>query len=428
VQAVGHTGTSWDYSPDIGLTSFLLAVQYGYRKELAGICNMIGVGPENVYTFINTYKIGGLGIPIKIGTVGAPSAINPLYSRNPTELTILNTIYQNLLSAAPYDLAKDQPWIAQDWKVDTWFNEKTGQNCTKVTYWIRKDAVWVTPGTGEPLQPFTAHDFEFSLWYKYAFNDSRLWASIHEVHHTKIIDDYCIEVYFNTTNTRALYWTGYSIPLLYKDRVLDLLCGFEVEFWYQDGTHEYTLTNNVAQVELAKLEGVPLVEGVDYIIKADDNTFKHSVFVPLHSMTGWVIVSYWYPDVPASGVFLAELPWNQTMYSIGPYYPVEIVPPGPSGIAVRLACNPHFFLETPILGEIDWTWWWVGTTKPRSGYYKIGLSDLVMVAVAYGSTGTGVPSPNWFPGADLAAPCGTIGLSDLVTLAVNYGKKFGTPP
>jgi hypothetical protein len=61
----------------------------------------------------------------------------------------------------------------------------------------------------------------------------------------------------------------------------------------------------------------------------------------------------------------------------------------------------------------------------------IGLSDLVLLANAYGTSGI-PPVPFqlgglhvWEPGCDLAPPASVVGLSDLVTLALNYGKHWG---
>jgi len=55
-----------------------------------------------------------------------------------------------------------------------------------------------------------------------------------------------------------------------------------------------------------------------------------------------------------------------------------------------------------------------------NGDGKVDLTDLVLVALAYGS----VPGdPNWNPDADLNQD-GTIGLADLVTVALHYGESI----
>jgi len=64
----------------------------------------------------------------------------------------------------------------------------------------------------------------------------------------------------------------------------------------------------------------------------------------------------------------------------------------------------------------------------NDGYYAINIYDVVLVAGAYGSQGTAIPSPNWFAGADLAKPMGLINIYDVVTVTGKYGMKWGSPP
>jgi PKD repeat protein len=52
---------------------------------------------------------------------------------------------------------------------------------------------------------------------------------------------------------------------------------------------------------------------------------------------------------------------------------------------------------------------------------KVNLTDLVLLAMAYGSRPGDL---NWNENADLAQPYGVIGLSDLVTVAAYYGQVF----
>jgi hypothetical protein len=102
------------------------------------------------------------------------------------------------------------------------------------------------------------------------------------------------------------------------------------------------------------------------------------------------------------------------------------------GYGLTLEAWADFWMQlTP--GDADFAYYWNSGDPPQGGSYKIGLSDLVLLANAYGTSGTGaVPfkvsgeKGAWNPGVDLAAPAGIIGLSDLVTLARNYGKTWGT--
>ncbi|RLI40012.1 hypothetical protein DRO69_13495, partial [Candidatus Bathyarchaeota archaeon] len=100
-----------------------------------------------------------------------------------------------------------------------------------------------------------------------------------------------------------------------------------------------------------------------------------------------------------------------------------------STTSASLNKNPYFFLETPILGEIDWRWYWEGTTKPRSGYYRIDILDVVLCTGSYCMRGDGVYNPIYMPGADIdASDLCHVGILDLVSITGNYFTKFGSPP
>ncbi len=89
-----------------------------------------------------------------------------------------------------------------------------------------------------------------------------------------------------------------------------------------------------------------------------------------------------------------------------------------------LKANRYFFLEVPPLGEIDFVWKWVEGPKPREGYYKIDIYDMVLACGAYGSSGNGIPSPNWFPGADLAPEECKIDIFDIVAICSGYERNL----
>ncbi|HUV98134.1 MAG TPA: hypothetical protein VMW14_01365, partial [Candidatus Paceibacterota bacterium] len=83
--------------------------------------------------------------------------------------------------------------------------------------------------------------------------------------------------------------------------------------------------------------------------------------------------------------------------------------------------NPFYYMETPPLGEIDFF-------RKSNGANKVDIFDIVKAAVAYGSQGTGVPDPNWFPGADVAPAGGVINIFDIVTIAHQYGLEWDPDP
>lgn len=402
-----------------------------WRKEVAGVVNMKGYGINNKYTYINAYRTDDPTAPLRIAILGPPSSLNVYYAQWDSDWEILNAIYTDLINVNPYDLAVDIPWIAQDWEVGTWWDN--GVEKTNVTYWIRKDAGIGTPNIFVRPRNYTAHDVEFTIWYYYAFDDGWNWLSVADVHHTEILNDHAIRVYFDDKSMWFVYTIG-GLPLLCKKELVTALSTSPLypllekktySFWYWGG--EYILPDSVVQVVNATVDGLPIYENKNFTIRAGYDVFCHNVFraYNIHLELPWYItITYWYAPNPPTGYYLgsdAGLTWKDTMYTPGPHYASN------EGYTY-LSKNPNFFL-TPLLGEIDWRWYWIGATKPRSGYFKIDILDIVKVTSAYSARGDGEFDPRYLPGADIDANdlC-HIGIFDLVIVTGKYGKTFGTPP
>jgi ABC-type transport system substrate-binding protein len=415
-----------------------------YSKYLVGIVNMDGYGLVNTYTFLNAYKVDNPDTvvdesqdPIKMGTINAPKALNILDSMSYFDYAVLNRLSGSLLSVNPYNLALDQPWIAQDLYETTWFDPQDGENKTKVTYYIRKDVWWHAPESGEAVQQFTAHDVEFSIWYIYPQTTLWNWAMAKDVHHTHILDDFTIEVYFNSLC--MFHKEAIKEPLLPRDLLLTSLCEpimCELPIVDPIAPSDKTILpcDSVVQIINATKypEGEHLIEGVDYeVLGTGEPDYCHQEIHWLRPLAPGETVVFWYWAVlpgGASGYYLGGLDWSNTLYSTGPYYLVD-VKEGVGGYAI-LNCVDSHFLGAPPLGEIDWTWYWVAGPYPRSGYYQVNLYDAVALLKAYCARGDNCPVPaNWFPGADIDPyDLGHVGLYDAVQLLTNYGKKFGSPP
>jgi hypothetical protein len=260
---------------------------------------------------------------------------------------------------------------------------------------------------------------------------------VEDVHHTNVIDDYTIEVYLDVKSLFAYQWFGWKMPLLCKYELLDLLCKKE--------TCELPITeprvpsdkdilpcDSIIQILNATKypEGEPLIEGIDYEVFG---TIRQGVYY-CHQEIHWlralepgetVVFWYWAPDLDPHGYYLAGLPWQQTFYSLGPYYVVDI----DADNYVSMNCVTSHFLGAPPLCEIDWLWYWNAGPKPRTGYYQVNLYDAVTLLKAYCTRGDTCPIPtNWFPGADIDPyDLCHVGLYDAVQLLNNYGKKFGAP-
>jgi hypothetical protein len=402
---------------------------WAWAKGLVGVVNMDGYGIENAYTFMNARNVGGG--PIRIATISGPDRLNILHSQWYFEYAFLDRVYTGGMSVQPYDLAVDQPWVIQDWETGTW--DDAGTEKSMVTYYIRKDVGIAAPVTGYFVDFFDAHDFEFTVWYNYAFSDSWQFGSFMDVKFTNITDVNGdgwneLQVFFDDNS----YWfySAPTYPLLTKTELLDLLCGQMIEAWAQVGTAQHDLTNNVVQVVSCTLNStIPLVEGTDYVIRAGYDLASHIEFYPLHDLTGTISITCWYADIPSTGFYLAGLPWQQTMYSLGTHYPLSMTT-DPPGIGDTIVCkkNPFFFIEQILLGEVDSAWKWDTGAKPRGGRYKIEIFDVVRATGAYCTRGDGAFNPKYFPGADLdQSDTGHIGIFDLVSMTGKYGKSAAMP-
>jgi hypothetical protein len=451
----------WSY------TSFV-----GWQKHLAGVVNMMGTGFDNGYTFLNAYRTDEPDAPVRMATIAAAKLMNPMYAQWYFSYAALNRVYDGLMNVNPYNLATDQPWMIQDWKVETWVDEHLGPDepseKTKLTYYLRSDCGLVTPGRpgspdygGEFVRYITAHDLEFSCWYTYSFSTGWNWANYMDVHHTNIVDDYTIEYYFDD----ASYWFTYApqYPIWpkyeFEDPSLGLLresCATIVS----DGSNLVYCNplelsaDQVVQVINATLDGTPLYEGVDndFYIFAGYEYAGHSQIMftsttPLPA--GTFKICYYTPDADPHGYFLAGLDWHDYMYSSGPFYMIDHVE-GVGGYAT-FNRNQYFFLETPPLGELDWVYHWVPSTygtvatppgtpggQPHEGYFQINIFDVVKAAVCYGHHGDGPFDPDYFPGADVdGTDTGMISIFDIVTVVgktpepfneFKFNLKWGSPP
>jgi ABC-type transport system substrate-binding protein len=409
----------------------------GWRKTMPGVVNHAGIGLDNPYQFLNAYNT--LDGPIRIGTVAAPEALNPLYSVWYYEYAVLDRVYEGLMMTNPYDLGIDQPGAAQDWEVGTWVDPDPGpgepNEKTKVTYYLRKDVGCIAPN-GTFMRNLNAYDLEFSCWYTYAFNDGWIWDYYSDIHHTRVVDDYTIEFYFD----EADYWfsTRPQYPIFPKTELIDTLCSTT--------STTITVAANVTTGTTYWLDCDPIVTvtsddiPVDYKMVAGYETHTHTythtgISFDAVPADGTYTINYYTPSLDPHGYYLAGLDWTETWYGFGPFYPTEIIP-GVGGHA-SLNKNPYYWMETPPLGETDWRWIWEtpggipGPSNPGrdGGHYKIEIYDVVKATTSYCHCGDGPYDPQYFPGADLdASDLGHVGIYDLTTITGKYGQIWGTPP
>jgi hypothetical protein len=376
-----------------------------YRTGVVGAINSRGCGLKaNLnYIFMSAMVPPYNSLTtLKYGTLNPPEQINPVFHTWVWDCEAVESMFSGPMAVNPYNpsvLGKspaggDQPWMAYDWHFQlSTFNGGGGQgdpgqiytNCANVTYWFRHDIAW------QDGVPFTVDDFNYTIHIDKSYSDS--WAYADMAHVVSFVkwDNWTCSLYFDTPSYYSLYEADYCIVpehvYSYIAIPADAQTGTSTT-----GLHGYWPGANALSSEV--LEGAPF-------------TYSQLVGVGGEQYT-WVGTGMW-KYVPGT---LAQ---------------------GDSG---GLSCVPHGgFWTNMTQGDVDFRYTWNAGSAPQGGSYSIGLSDLVLLANAYGTSGNGHAVPFqlgglhvWEPGCDIAPPAGTVGLSDLVMLALNYGKTWGSNP
>lgn len=416
---------------------------WAYSSDLLGVVSMDGYGPENGYTFMNAYKTDGTAI--RCGLKRAPFRLNVIDPDYYDSQVLRRFNMYGGADLSPYNIVMDQAGWVQDWHTSTWFDPIAGVNKTKLTLWFRKDAYWVKPVTGAQGPVVDAWDFLFSGFTQYACYGCWEHSEWAYVHHFNIVDDFCVEVYFDSLS----YWLTYDCrgPIIPRHVWLQEPLAVHAVEYFHEGINLTTpsvvpLSGEPVWFVSVTADGVPLEQFTEWNwVKETRFKSKLEIFVDLPNCTD-VYVDYWAAgDEPRilRGYTPGGLPWQTIFEGAGMYYVTDFFK-GVDDIGgfIALKRNPYYWMETPPLGEIDFVWKWGPRDPtrpaldvpegPRTGCYKIDMYDIVMACGAYGSTGTAVPSPNWFAGADLAAPSGKIDMYDIVTICAKYGTEFGHTP
>jgi hypothetical protein len=371
---------------------------YAYRKGWLGVANTqggyatVGYGSYGSWGLRNALDYLMLNVQhenyprvntIRLGTVSSPSQINPIFfDRAPSSrgYEVVDRMFTCPISMNPYEptyLGKspqggDMPWMVYDWKY-----EQGSDGNAIVTLWFNHHIKW------QDGVPFTVDDFNYTICLNQAYDDSNGYGDFIHVRSFEKIDDWTCKLYFDFPSIYALYAVNYNIVPKHIYEHVDV----PVPNDYTTGHHGEW----------------PGKDAIDAQVHAPLNCTE----LQLDGDQVWVGTGMWkyHPSTYVSG----------------------------AGGGIMFDANRDFFLDTPPPGEMDFTYRWIGLgLPPQGGSYKVDLSDLVMLANAYGSMGN-PPSPNWNLACDVAAPSGIIGLSDLVTLARDYGREWGnytvaTPP
>jgi hypothetical protein len=394
---------------------------WAYSRVLLGVVNMESEGPLNRYTLMNAYKIDGTAI--RIGLKSAPVQMNSHYSSwyydyQCLDRMNLGTDWSSILKDAgvnvpPYDLSIQQPSFVWDWETGTWVDPADNKTKTKVTKWFTDKGFFTEPVTGNQKANVNSSHYFFNVWYDYNLNPTVwLWGDIADIHHIVMNDSHTVTIYFDSLS----YWNTYYANEVFRP----------MDTWAQQpelvtqSSASFAVTGPVTTniqpcwVSSINVDGMPLTQGTEW------NIVKGKLTI-LNAVSGTLNVDYWEPN-DAQGYTPGNVAWQTIFEGAGMYYAVDFAP-GASGF-LALKKNPHYWMETPLLGEVDFAWQWATGPKPRDGSYSIDILDVVKAAGAYGSHGTGVPDARWIAGADVAPPGGQIDIFDIVTITGKYGEAW----
>jgi hypothetical protein len=346
--------------------------------------------------------------------VGAPQALNIVYSSWQQDFIVSDkmNLYGGLDTPA-YNVAADQVGFVDYFETTTWMDG--AEEKTLVIMSFREEGYCVRPVSGDQGENVNASHYFWNAWLDYQVGDGWWSPNFVDLHHVVITGPYDFEIYFDTLS----YWNTYRCqgPL----RPMDLWMAQGPTFINQTTeTFLFGLSPDLETPGPIDLAHDPIwfdsvtFNGVPLIFMTDYNIVKGRLYLYTNLSLGTLVVTYRYvPPDALRGYTPGNLPWQTILEGAGMYYITSYA----SGVSATFKGNPFYYMVTPLLGEIDFV-------KKPSGNYKIDIFDVVLVAGAYGSQGLLYPSPNWFPGADLAPPVGIIDIFDLVTVTGNWDKEF----
>jgi len=392
---------------------------WAWNTNIKGVVNGEGVGPENGYTFMNAYKT--TSGPLVYGTIGAPVAMNIISSSWFYD-------YQNLdrfneasgISAPPYDASLDQNGFITGWTTSTWVDPDDSLTKSNITQTYRSDSSFAKPVTGNQGDDVNTTHIYASTWYYYQVIDAWINPGVQDIKTIRIPDAGTIEYYWDVPG----YWSTYQggVYILSFDWLTAGGISIETtETLTADAVTGYlSTTDKVFFVKSAAAGATPLKLGVDYDIymAAAGHTNTADIRIINPTYFGQAITVTYLAVGDPYGYTPNNVAWDTIFEGCGMFY-VTAFTPGTGG-GLTLKRSPFYNMETPLLGEIDFV-------KKPAGCYKIDIFDVVLAATAYGSQGSGVPDPNWWPGADLAPGEPKVDIFDIVTITGKYGEEFDYP-
>jgi ABC-type transport system substrate-binding protein len=407
---------------------FSPATYCAYKTGMLGMINELGYDTQGNGQLLNWITMNArknttipyIGPPanapegnvIYYGEYNPPDMLNPIFADTVFDFQVLDEMFTYPLATNPtnamvpgsaltgYSAGGDLPWMAYAWKVQTIDDPTNGtglEGDSNVTLWFRHDVTW------QDGVPFTVDDVNYTIYVDALYGDSwdngEMMFCVNRTTYAPFFqkwDDWTCSIQVSTSSWMSLYTPMYEIV--------------------PEHLYKYIVPSNITAAE----QGLS-TDGL------------HGLWPGQGAVGGNVL-----PGAPftlsdlqnkAETTLVGTGPWK---YRVGSWNPAVMFVSG-----ITLDAYSGFFM-TLAPGAIAFKYTWLNTAasaQPSGGYFKVGLSDLVYLANAYGTNGT-PPSTvlinsapgaahTWNPAADLAAPSGSIGLSDLVTLALHYGWYWG---
>jgi hypothetical protein len=367
-------------------------------------------GPDNYWTFL---KVGTATGPLKYGLASIPVALNVITSTDKADWDCLNRIYDKLLGFSPYDQSLKtglRPRMAWNWQLDTWTKPVSfdllgyGDGTLREFY---MHSAPIVPGSetvfmnGIPQQRYVQYIPDYGM--------GLITFIVPPPVAVEIVATYvapCTKVTFSLRNNIA--WHD-GVSCTAED------VAFAIDYVKNLGemAHNYPLVKNVHHTELVDPYTVSVYEDI------------------LNEWALWWIGSL--PIIPRhlfqsildpSGYTPGNLPPEIILKGCGPWMFAVLNPT----LELILVANRGYYLKTPPLGEIDFYMEVnYSPTNPTNGY-KVNIYDIVMICVAYGSKGYGIPDENFDSGCDITTSghnC-TINIYDVVLACSEYGTTWGT--
>jgi hypothetical protein len=362
---------------------------------------------------------------IYYGTYNPPDMANPVFADTLFDFQLMDNIWTYPIATDPYDtmvvgsditnwtVGGDLPWMAYSWKSELITNptNASAMQWTNVTYWFRHDITW------HDGYPFSVEDLNYTIYTNALYGDSWTHSSFVYACNCDTPNNYGSAFDYRPFFQKWDDWTC-SVQITTASWLNLYLCNYEVIPYH---LYRWIVPSNIGAAEAGTSK-----DGLHGIWPGLNATSDN--FLPGGAAYG---ITYANVTNKPDYTVIGTGPWKYRLGSTNARSLVRV-----RG-GITLDEYPGFFLKiAPGALKLRYHWLQIlPSQQPSGGYYRIGLPDLVMLANAYGKTGTPpstVPATGnpgalgaWNPAADIAVRAGVVDLYDLTMWAMYWGWYWG---